>query len=107
MFEEDATLLSLWPHMHQHGRHMVVEHVGLEGTSTLHDAPFYFNHQMNTLLEPTLVRAGERVDVTCQWSNPGAEAVRYGDSSTQEMCFAGLYRYPATSRSLYCDMPFL
>ena len=106
VFEQDATLLSLWPHMHQHGRHMVVEHHGAHGVSTLHDEVYSFYDQLNDPIEPTLVRAGEWIDVTCHWHNTSEETVRYGDTSSEEMCFAGLYRYPAFSRGLYCDLPF-
>ena len=106
VFESDATLLSLWPHMHQHGRYMAVEHHGPDGVTTLHDAPFSFYDQLNKPIEPRVIRAGERIDVTCHWQNTSDETVSYGDTSNEEMCFVGLYRYPATSRSLYCDLPF-
>jgi hypothetical protein len=106
VFEEDATVVSLWPHMHGHGRHMTVEHHSPGGVDTLHDAAFDFGHQLHHSIQPTTIRAGERIDVTCQWLNTSDQVVGYGDSSTQEMCFAGLVRYPASSRSLYCDMPF-
>lgn len=105
LFQQDATLLGLWPHMHQHGRHMRVEHHAAEGTTTLHDAPFTFYHQENSPLPPTLVRAGEHIEVTCHWTNSSSKTVTYGESSMDEMCFAGLYRYPASSTGLYCDMP--
>jgi hypothetical protein len=106
VFEQDATLLSLWPHMHQHGRHMVIEHHGAHGVTTLHDGSFSFYDQLNHTIEPTLIRAGERIDVTCHWHNTSDETVSYGDTSMDEMCFAGLYRFPAFSRGLYCDLPF-
>jgi hypothetical protein len=106
VFEQDATLLSLWPHMHEHGRHMVIEHHGAHGVTTLHDAPYSFYDQTNEPIEPLVVRAGERIDVTCRWHNTSDEVVSYGDTSIEEMCFAGLYRYPAFSRGLYCDLPF-
>ena len=106
-FQQDATLLSVWPHMHQLGRHMTVVHHTDTGDTTLHDGPFQFTHQGNVSLNPTLVRAGERIDVTCQWTNSREETVVYGDSSADEMCFAGLYRYPASSTGLYCDVPGL
>jgi hypothetical protein len=104
VFEQEATLLSLWPHMHQYGRHMVVEHHGADGVSTLHDAPFSFYEQLNAQLEPLVVRAGERIDVTCNWDNTSDKTVLYGDTFDKEMCFAGLYRYPAFGNGLYCDM---
>jgi len=62
--------------------------------------------QLNDPITPTLVRAGERIEVTCLWHNTTDETVSYGDTSSEEMCFAGLYRYPASGRGLYCDLPF-
>jgi hypothetical protein len=103
VFEQEATVLSLWPHMHQLGRHMVVEHHGAHGVSTLHDAPYSFYSQVNQRIEPLVVRAGERIDVTCLWDNTSDEVVSYGDTASDEMCFVGLYRYPASSTSIYCD----
>jgi hypothetical protein len=106
VFEREATLLNVWPHMHQYGRHMVIEHHAAGGVTTLHDAPFAFGEQRNHPIEPTVVHAGERIDVSCDWRNTSSETIGYGESSSDEMCFAGLYRYPAFSRNLYCDLPF-
>jgi len=103
-FDQDATLLSLWPHMHQHGRHMVIEHHSDIETTTLHDEPFRFFHQVNKRIEPRVVRAGDQIDVTCTWHNTSDETVVYGDTANKEMCYAGLYRYPASRNGLYCDM---
>lgn len=100
-FKQDATILSVWPHMHQYGRHMTVGH----GGAVLHDAPFDFYEQVNFPIEPRLVKAGESVRVDCTWQNTGNSLVTFGDSSTQEMCFAGLYRYPAAHDGLFCDLP--
>lgn len=106
VFPQDATVIGLWPHMHQHGRRMEVWHHSTEGASKLHDAPFSFYDQLHKPIEPRVVRAGERIEVTCHWTNTSDETVQYGDTSNEEMCFVGLYRYPAFSPGLYCDLPF-
>ncbi|HUH04767.1 MAG TPA: hypothetical protein VML75_22375 [Kofleriaceae bacterium] len=100
-FDQDATLLSIWPHMHQLGTHMKVVHQATGGDVTLHDEPFDFNEQLNYSITPTLVQAGEGIRVTCSYVNTSGGTVIFGDSSDQEMCFAGLYRYPATGAGLF------
>lgn len=112
VFTEDATVLSLWPHMHERGRHMVVEHVAVQPdaedpsaadtVTTLLDAPFHVLDQTNHAIEPLVVRAGDRLEVTCHWTNDSDETIGYGDTAGDEMCFAGVYRYPAFSTGLYC-----
>ncbi len=49
------------------------------------------------------LKAGERVEVECSYENPGAEPVPFGDSSLDEMCFAGLYRYPRGEGGMVCS----
>jgi hypothetical protein len=46
--------------------------------------------------------AGDRVRVECTHQNTTGSTVRFGDSSLQEMCFAGLYRYPAAGGYFIC-----
>jgi hypothetical protein len=100
-FQQDATLLSIWPHMHQLGTHLKVVHEATGGDVTLHDQPFDFNEQLNYAITPTLVKAGEGIQVTCSYVNTSGGTVIFGDSSDSEMCFAGLYRYPATGAGLF------
>jgi hypothetical protein len=86
---QDATVLNWWPHMHKLGRHMKIE----VGGEVVHDDEFSFTEQINY---PTTrqISAGESIDVTCTFVNDTGETVGWGDSSNQEMCFAGFYRYP-------------
>lgn len=96
-FDADQTVLAVWPHMHQLGTHMKVTHEG----NTIHDKPYDFNEQINYPITPLLVRNGDRINVTCTYINNTGQNVMFGDSSNQEMCFAGLYRYPATGAGLF------
>lgn len=104
-FEQRATVLNLWPHMHQLGVHMTVDHDG----DVLLDEPYSFEEQRNYPIEPRVVEPGQSLRVTCTWNNPaGNDDVRFGDSSDTEMCFVGFYRYPADpDENLFCDIPFL
>ena len=105
-FRQDATLTELWPHMHTHGRHIRVTHhrgTGADATAdVLHDGAYYFGDQRQVALPPTLVRAGDTIEVTCTWHNTTDAPVTFGDSTTDEMCFAGVVRYPASHEGLYC-----
>jgi hypothetical protein len=102
-FDEDATLFDLWPHMHRLGTRMTIVHRASSGAATvLHDAPYDVREQRHYSIVPRLVRRGERVEVTCHWKNTSTAPVTYGDSSADEMCFAGLYRYPAARSGIYC-----
>jgi len=102
-FEEDATVHVIWPHMHTLGRHMQVVHRSAAGAAVLHDSAYDFDEQRAYPIAPTLVRAGETLEVTCTWNNPTEQEVRFGDSTFDEMCFAGLVRHPAAHRGLYCN----
>ena len=103
-FVEDATIVSVWPHMHQLGTHMTVVHEGGEGDTVLHDADFEFDEQVGYVVEPKLVLAGESVSVECSYQNTSANVINFGYSSEDEMCLAGLTRYPASDASLFCDL---
>jgi len=97
-FGQDATVFTLFPHMHQLGSHMKATHNG----TVLLDEPYSFTEQLNHLIDPVMVHAGDSIGVTCTWNNTTSNTVSFGDSSLQEMCFLGLYRYPASNQGWYC-----
>jgi hypothetical protein len=86
---QDATVLNWWPHMHKLGVHQIIE---VEG-EVVHDQPFNFLEQVNYPTNRQL-SAGDSITVTCRHLNDTGEDVGFGESSNQEMCFAGFYRYP-------------
>jgi hypothetical protein len=99
--DQDATILNWWPHMHQLGKHMTV---AIDG-DLVHDEMFRFEEQINY---PTNreVTASQEITVTCDYHESDVD-VGFGDSSNQEMCFAGFYRYPATGDRFCADgVPF-
>jgi hypothetical protein len=101
-FGGDATVVTVWPHMHQLGTHQKVVHHAAAGEAVWHDAAFSFAEQTNYPIPSSVVKAGESVEVLCTWKNTHPTLVTFGDSSTQEMCFAGLYRYPALQDGKFC-----
>ncbi len=100
----DYSLFAVWPHMHQFGTHQTVELMASNGgQQMLHDAAFHFDDQSYQLISPMAqVRSGDKVRVTCTYVNNSGGEVTYGDGAQSEMCFAGLYRYPAIGSDEYC-----
>jgi hypothetical protein len=94
-----ATLFALMPHMHQLGVHMTISVNG----DTLLDGPYTFDDQLWSLIDPIALDAGDQVVVDCSYNNTTNSQVNYGDSSTQEMCFAGMFVYPADVFGFICD----
>lgn len=102
-FTRAGTIVAYWPHMHQHGVHQKVTFTPSGGSAmTLHDEPFDFNEQLNFPLDtPLVVGNGDSLLVECSYFNNTGMTVDWGDSSTQEMCFTGLYRYPKQAATLF------
>jgi hypothetical protein len=102
------TLFAVWPHMHQLATHQKVELIRGSTTNVLHDMPYSFSEQNYWLQSPEVqVQNGDQIRVTCTYNNTTNQVVTFGDSSNKEMCFTGLYRYPAANSGLFqcTDMP--
>lgn len=94
-------MFAYWPHMHQAATHSKLELTRNSVKTVLHDAAYSFNEQ--EYYKPSAeisVAAGDRITVTCTYVNNTGQTLRFGDSSNQEMCFTGLYRYPSQNASL-------
>jgi len=106
---QSYTLMAVWPHMHQIGTHMKVQHTTSNGVEVLHDRDYAFAEQRYYLQSPTVpVAQGDRIDVTCTYVNNTGHTVSFGDGSNDEMCFGGLYRYPAQGGTIFecSNIPF-
>ena len=106
------TMFALWPHMHQLAINSKFELIR-NGSSTpqvLHDKPYDFMEQTYYKQSPEIqVMNGDMIRVTCRYNNTTGGIVTFGESSNQEMCFTGMYRYPAANTGLFecTDMPNL
>jgi hypothetical protein len=101
---QDYTMFALWPHMHQLATHHKVTHVRGGTNTVLHDQPYQFAEQEYYLQAPLIeVQQGDRIETECTYVNTTGQTVTFGDSSNQEMCFTGLYRYPAADSGLFCS----
>lgn len=102
----DANLIAVWPHMHQLATHQLVT-LTPSGSSTpmnLSDRAYSFSEQKNyPWTTPLAVHAGDKLWTKCTYvntTNP-LRAVQFGESSLDEMCFTGIYRYPASGGNLF------
>ncbi|MDB4957281.1 MAG: hypothetical protein JWO36_4850 [Myxococcales bacterium] len=98
----DWHVFTLWPHMHQTATHqaLTVTHAG--APSTLLDTAYQFGEQKNYPMAETIVHQGDQVQVTCTYVNNTGATITFGDSSTSEMCFTGMYKYPAGGGEFGC-----
>jgi hypothetical protein len=97
--DHDYTVFSVLPHMHQTGVHMkvVAHHAGAD--VLLHDGPFDFYDQLAYQVTPLALNKGDSITLECTYENTTAEVLHFGESSHDEMCIAGLTRYPAGGAS--------
>ncbi len=94
-------IFGVWPHQHQLGTHhkFVRKRAGVD--TVLHDDVYTFSEQNYYLQTPEVdVAAGDRLETTCSWNNTTNSNVGWGESSNEEMCFTGLYRYPAQNEGI-------
>jgi hypothetical protein len=94
----DQSVFALFPHMHQYGVHLKTTFT-VDGVSTVvHDAPFQFAEQHQIPLHPVVsFHAGDVVSTDCTYENGTANTIKFGESSSTEMCFSVLFRYPRQS----------
>lgn len=94
----DVKLFAVQPHMHQTGVHMKgVAHSSMMGDVTVHDGPFNFENQLVYSIDEVPMKKGDVVDIECTFDNQTDKPISFGESSTQEMCFLVLHRYPAAA----------
>jgi hypothetical protein len=99
----DTTVFAVAPHMHQLGVHLkaVANRAGGEPVM-LYDGPYDFNEQRQFTANQLGLKAGDTVSVECTYQNDTQRTVSFGESSLDEMCFIGLYRYPVAGEGLIC-----
>ncbi|HEY0255031.1 MAG TPA: hypothetical protein VGC41_26070 [Kofleriaceae bacterium] len=96
-----TTVFATAPHMHLLGAHLTSEYV-VDGVATpILDTDYSFDDQRFRPNTP-FTTTGGKIQVTCTYNNmdTGANPVPFGESTTQEMCFAMTYVYPPPSGSV-------
>lgn len=88
------TIVAIFPHMHQLGRHFRARLVGPgPAAMVLWDEDYQFESQEFAPLPSIPATAGQMLETTCTWVNTTGAPVSWGDSSTAEMCFSILMTY--------------
>lgn len=102
-FEQETTVFAVSPHMHQLGIHakVVAESAGL-GDVVLHDGPYSFDEQLYYMIDPIQLAPGDGIRIECTHLNTTDRTVHFGDSSLDEMCLTGVYRYPKYDSPFFC-----
>lgn len=102
--QDDVTLFAATPHMHQLGTYLkAVAHSSVSGDVVLHAGPYRFDEQrIYSLDDQVQMKAGDTLDVDCTYLNTTDQTVKFGNSSKAEMCFAGVYWYPAMGHQFVC-----
>jgi cytochrome c551/c552 len=91
--KERARIMWMAPHMHEKGRHALIELVHADGmTEVLHDAPFSFTDQTAFYFDNLWVEKGDKIRSTCTWEND--KPIVFGFGSSDEMCFFYTLAYP-------------
>lgn len=95
-------IFAVFPHMHQLGTHFKTTLVVDGETSVLHDDAYSFSEQAFIQFNPIALSPGDEIITECTWNNTTAGTVGWGESSTTEMCFSILYRYPKITDAGFC-----
>jgi len=88
-------VFAIFPHMHQLGSHFKSTLTVGGQEKVIHDDDYAFVHQAFIPIEQVTLNAGDTVTTACTWTNTTTKTITWGESSTTEMCFSILYRYPA------------
>jgi hypothetical protein len=98
--EVDMQVFALWSNMRSLATHqkMTVTHAGVP--QVVFDTAYDFNQQRVFYpTTPLTISRLDQIQITCSYVNNTGSTLTFGDSSTKETCFTGVYRYPTTSPS--------
>jgi Copper type II ascorbate-dependent monooxygenase, C-terminal domain len=98
----DWHIFTLWPHMHQTAVHQTWSYTHASVTTSLIDDDFLFDEQRNYPITDTLIHKGDRIQTVCTYVNNTKSVMTWGDGSDKEMCFTGMYKYPAGGGLFQC-----
>lgn len=88
-------IFAIFPHMHQLGTHFKTTLKVGGKDQVLHDDSYAFDHQAFLSFDTIALEPGDSITTECTWKNSTTQTIGWGESSTTEMCFSILYRYPA------------
>jgi hypothetical protein len=112
---EDWHVFALWPHMHQFGMHTKLNITTTANqTTTVLDQPFVLSDEKTYPMNEMIIHQTDAISTVCSYIVPmqtctyptgacipgtcepdGFCHIPYSESSTGEMCYTALYKYPA------------
>ena len=106
MVSAPVTLFSATPHAHKLARHMKFSVQKASGERiVMFDGEFNFEEQQSYPLSPMVqLETGDRVITTCTYDNATDRVVRFGEDTSDEMCFNFASYYPMGALS--CGFAF-
>lgn len=83
----------LLPHMHTKGQRITMTMTGSGTDTCLVDIPKWDFHWQLQYFRPTpyVMTKAESVRLSCTWANPTSNTITWGESTSDEMCFAYVY----------------
>jgi cytochrome c553 len=93
---EPVHLLTASAHAHTYATHMKFTVKKKDGREiVMHDEPFFFHQQKSyTLKDEVVLETGDVVNTTCTYTNDTTKNIKFGESTTSEMCFNFAVYYP-------------
>lgn len=93
---DGRSIFSTFLHMHKIGTQISsTVNPGASQVSLGSDPNFSFGNQSWTPLSPyAQIHSGDKVATRCVWNNPTDTAVKFGENTENEMCFAIVAYYP-------------
>ncbi|HET7502297.1 MAG TPA: hypothetical protein VFK02_14865 [Kofleriaceae bacterium] len=98
----DWHVFTLWPHMHQTAVHHKWTYTHSTVATSLIDDDYIFTEQRNYQIADTLIQKGDKIETVCTYVNTTGTTMSWGDGSDREMCFTGMYKYPAGGNIFQC-----
>jgi hypothetical protein len=95
----DSQYFAVFPHMHLQGTHLKVVTTG-SVSQTVWDEDYSFNDQKFGTWTPLQLKKGDVIQNTCTYGpSPNGTPTKFGESTTNEMCFAISYLSPPIQTS--------
>jgi hypothetical protein len=93
---EPVHLLTASPHAHTYAVHMKFTVTKKDGREiVMHDDDFFFHAQKSySLKDEVILETGDVVNTTCVYTNTTTKNIKFGESTTNEMCFNFAVYYP-------------
>lgn len=101
-------LIAAMPHMHQLGKEMSTKLTPAGGGADIDlgsDPAYSFQTQawypIGTTPQGVVTKTGDKITTRCKWVNPSSDNVKFGEKTSQEMCYSFTMYYPKIQSALW------